>query len=1099
MARRWFPTREERDNEISLSRHSDELVPAYQASGLLFAAKSRRVTWLTESFEMFACAELASFLSQLEEQALAEATGSEVLVPWEQVYEIKDSAEYGGSYPLLMLPPTGGFRPCLGSQGSFSDADFSVYISGWAGADGVPLPDDPCIRGAVIQVRQEEALLEREAWEILRAVAAFHQRKPEEHSADAHRIWWSRIRQHAKAAHAGLSHFLESTVVVTPEKLTIGLRKADYGSGKVVEVLPNFQGQPPGWLATFDRFSRVQKRYEVAHGEALTHVLITPEVETVLTEIKRMPARRVTGERAEAFLRNPFASLGPDAGKVIDAAQFEQARSKAGITFARFTAQVRQDSPEEGLQVLLQIEEGDASHTLPFAGPDELEKFITKLKERIEREAQCCPWHGYELEILGDTPDQLATLSDALQKWRGKKEYNHSEIFDLSFYSERIKGFGVEKPYYRPFLRKKTDGWFPDAVEFGVHYVPEGSKTAVALALSDENIQRFEWALKAAKQENRTEFEAAGFPKPIPVAEAEALVAAFKESKQDLAAHAFDPGQVSTRPAMSRLIIKPNDEVVDYAEPGGDLTQPAESKPLLPRTLKHDVTLLQHQLSGIAWLQHLWRRSPGACRGALLADDMGLGKTLQLLTLMAWCLEQDPTIDPFLIVAPVALLENWKQEIDKFFVAGAFSVLTLYGPALREKRVARTAIQQELLHAGIARLLIRGWLGNAKVVLTTYETLRDLEFSLARQKWSVMVCDEAQKIKTPSAMMSRSAKKQNARFKIACTGTPVENSLTDLWCLFDFVQPGMLGSLKDFGERYRRPIEVETEEEKARLEELRRTIAPQTLRRTKAEVARDLPRKVIDRGCRSLAISERQRAYYRSALEQRRRGDEAGSSAGLRNHLELLLYLRTVCSDPRPPGPRSPNPQPLDELERYSPKMRWLLGELILIQSRGEKVIVFCEFKDLQRTIQRAIGERLGVVADIINGDTSAGGARGDMRQQRIGLFQQRHGFGVILLSPLAVGFGVNIQGANHVIHFTRSWNPAREDQATDRSYRIGQTRDVFVYYPVVVAENFVTFDEKLDQLLESKRKLSQDMLNGCSDVGPAEFADIEGGTVSQA
>ena len=147
-------------------------------------------------------------------------------------------------------------------------------------------------------------------------------------------------------------------------------------------------------------------------------------------------------------------------------------------------------------------------------------------------------------------------------------------------------------------------------------------------------------------------------------------------------------------------------------------------------------------------------------------------------------------------------------------------------------------------------------------MLTTYETLRDLEFSLARQKWSVMVCDEAQKIKTPNAMVSRAAKKQNARFKIACTGTPVENALTDLWCLFDFIQPGLLGSLKHFGERYRRPIEAETDEEKARVEELRKRIAPQTLRRTKAEVAKDLPRKIVESGCRSLLISERQRAYY---------------------------------------------------------------------------------------------------------------------------------------------------------------------------------------------------------------------------------------------
>jgi SNF2 family DNA or RNA helicase len=1099
MGRRWFPTREERSNEISLSRHTDQLIPSYQPAGVLFAAKSRRVTWLTESFEMFACAELASFLSQLEEQGLAEAIGSEVLVAWEQVYDIHDSTEYGGSYPLLMLPRTGGFRPCLGSQGSFSDADFSVYISGWARADGVALPEDPCIRGAVIQTKQEEALLEREAWETLRAVAAFHQRKPQERSADAHRVWWARIRQHAKAAHSGLSHFLESTVVVTPEKLTIGLRKTNYGNGKVVEVVPNFQGQPPGWLATFDRFSQVQERYEVAHGEALTHVVITPEVQTVLMEIKRMPARRVTDERAEAFLRNPFASLGPDAGKVIDAAQFEQARACAGIAFARFTAQLRQDNPDRGLQVLLQIEEGDASHSLPFRDPDELEKFIAKLKERIDRESQCCPWHGYELEILGDTPDQLAVLADALEKWRAEKEYQPWEIFDLSFYSDRIAGFGVEKPYYRPFLRRRTDGWFPASVVFGVQYLPEGSKTAVALTLSDENIEQFEQALERAKQENRIEFEPAGFPKPIRVAEAETLVATFRESKRDLAARALAPEKATGRPAISRLIIKRNDETVDYVEPGGDLTPPEENKPDLPRALKHNVTLLQHQLSGIAWLQHLWRRSPGACRGALLADDMGLGKTLQLLTLMAWCMEQNASIDPFLIVAPVALLENWTQEIDKFFVPGAFSVLTLYGPTLRDKRLPRTAIQQELLHAGVARLLVRGWLGDANVVLTTYETLRDLEFSLARQKWSVMVCDEAQKIKTPAAMMSRAAKKQNARFKIACTGTPVENTLTDLWCLFDFIQPGTLGSLRDFGERYRRPVEVETEEEKARLEELRQRIAPQTLRRTKAEVARDLPRKVIDTGCRSLAISERQRAFYGRALEQCRRGEGVGTSAGLNNHLGLLLYLRTVCSDPRPPGPCSLESQALVELERNSPKMRWLLAELTRIRSRGEKAIVFCEFKELQRTIQRSIVERLGIVADIINGDTSAGGARGDIRQKRIGLFQQKPGFGVILLSPLAVGFGVNIQAANHVIHFTRSWNPAREDQATDRSYRIGQTRDVFVYYPVVVAEDFVTFDEKLDQLLETKRKLSQDMLNGCGDVGPGEFADIEGVPAAEA
>jgi Holliday junction resolvase len=172
--------------------------------------------------------------------------------------------------------------------------------------------------------------------------------------------------------------------------------------------------------------------------------------------------------------------------------------------------------------------------------------------------------------------------------------------------------------------------------------------------------------------------------------------------------------------------------------------------------------------------------------------------------------------------------------------------------------------------------------------------------------------------------------------------------------------------------------------------------------------------------------------------------------------------------------------------------MAWLLGKLEHIQAAGDKAIVFCEFRDLQRTLQRAIHERLGFLPDVINGDTSVATGNANNRQKRIRKFQDAQGFGVIILSPLAVGFGVNIQAANHVVHFTRTWNPAKEDQATDRAYRIGQTKDVFVYYPVVVANDFTTFDQKLDTLLEWKRGLSTDMLNGTGDLGPSDFGDLE-------
>jgi hypothetical protein len=190
-----------------------------------------------------------------------------------------------------------------------------------------------------------------------------------------------------------------------------------------------------------------------------------------------------------------------------------------------------------------------------------------------------------------------------------------------------------------------------------------------------------------------------------------------------------------------------------------------------------------------------------------MADDMGLGKTIQLLTLIAWSFEKFSGLPPALVVAPVSLLENWRQEIERFFAADSLPVLTAYGDNLSALRVPRESIDAQLRGEGLVRFLRPGWRGNACVVLTTYETLRDLEFSFAMEDWSIMVCDEAQRIKNPNAMITRAAKKQKVRFRIACTGTPVENSLADLWCLYDFVQPGFLGALNEFGREYGRPIE----------------------------------------------------------------------------------------------------------------------------------------------------------------------------------------------------------------------------------------------------------------------------------------------------
>ena len=277
-----------------------------------------------------------------------------------------------------------------------------------------------------------------------------------------------------------------------------------------------------------------------------------------------------------------------------------------------------------------------------------------------------------------------------------------------------------------------------------------------------------------------------------------------------------------------------------------------------------------------------------------------------------------------------------------------------------------------------------------------------------------------------------------------------------------------------------------------RIEELRQLIEPQKLRRTKAEVAKDLPKKIEFDGCKALTLSDRQRSLYADAIAHFRSRPSGNQGTGLQSPLGLLQYLRRLCSDPRPPGHLSTEADSISEIVKNSPKMSWMLRHLKEIEKLEEKVIVFCEFRDLQRTLQRAIADRFGFMPDVINGDTSADSANANNRQKRIKSFQEKTGFGVIVLSPLAVGFGVNIQAANHVIHFTRTWNPAKEDQATDRAYRIGQQRDVYVYYPVVVAHDFLTFDAKLDILLNKKRALSTDMLNGAGDVSPTDFGDLE-------
>lgn len=1048
--------------------------------------------------------ELAGYLSQLIDDQLAEEHEDEVCVSWSSMYDAFVRREYEGLVDALDLPSFTQARLALSSSHALSDVNFSIAVAGWKLPNGFDFNGEvigPVLAGV------SAALMRPEQWELFEAVVAFSRRPESERNDVVHRREWGRIRKLAIAADAQIDDFLTRTVILTPESLDIQLRRSEFvRDDKVVEVIPCIPEAPDGWLELFDRRKDVPQRYDIATRDGIVQILVTEKVRTVLQEIKRMEGRRVAGARAQAFILNPYAALGPDADDVINEAQFEQARNSAGLNYERFVPVYERDASNSVSRVGLLIECADSREVLSsdvkWLNDESLIDFIDGLSSALEQGNLLFGWEGYDFELQGDAEQILADLRSAAAQCIGRNLLvSYDSVHDMSGYSARIEGIGEEKPYYSPYIAKKDEGreWFPENVEPMIVYDPKDGRATVAIPMKKEAIKRLKDEVERAEATGAATVEAAWADRPLEVKEAKDIVDTFERIFNDLSngnTSELDKqsNKIRDRGELPKqLILRSNIQKVDYEEMRREALYSTPKVPEIPVSILPDKSLMPHQCAGLAWLQHRYRlQGEYQVRGAILADDMGLGKTFQLLSLMAWLLETTPNIEPMLVVAPVSLLENWAEEAARFFIPGSMPILTAYGSGLDGLRVPREQIDQRLQSEDkLVKFLKPNWIGDSKIILTTYETLRDLEFSFAAQKWSLMVCDEAQRIKNPAAMVTRAAKKQNVDFKIACTGTPVENTLADLWCLFDFVQPGFLGALNEFGSRYRKPIEAKTEEERARVEELRARIDGQILRRMKSEVA-VLPEKIIVEDCRKLPISVVQRNYYAKSIESFKKRLQPDAHSPFKNHLGLLHYLRLVCTDPRPHGLGVFKPEPPAEYRAKSPKLDWLIRTLHTIRNKGQKAIVFCEFREIQRLLQHYINDEFGLKPDIINGDTSAAATHVASRQKRIKAFQAIPGFGVIILSPVAVGFGVNIQEANHVIHYTRTWNPAKEDQATDRAYRIGQTRDVYVYYPVVTADDFTTFDAKLDALLSYKRQLAEDMLNGSGDLTPGEF-DLAG------
>lgn len=442
--------------------------------------------------------------------------------------------------------------------------------------------------------------------------------------------------------------------------------------------------------------------------------------------------------------------------------------------------------------------------------------------------------------------------------------------------------------------------------------------------------------------------------------------------------------------------------------------------------------LRPYQLRGLAWLEGLSRLG----LGGILADDMGLGKTIQVLALMLHRQEQSPTFGPpLLLVCPTSLLGNWEREIAKFAPTIPFFV-----------------------HHGNNREDLPATFRPHTIVLTTYGVIRREEEIFGTRAWGGMVVDEAQGIKNAGSAQAKAVRKIRAPFKLALTGTPIENRLVELWSILAFALTGYLGSESSFKERFANPIEKYRDPDAAL--ELRQRVGPFILRRVKTDrsIIQDLPEKNEMKVYTQL--TREQALLYQARVDQMEKDLAAATGLERRGRiLALLTHLKQICNHPsqflKQQGP----------YKARSGKLERLTDMLEEVMESGDKALIFTQFKEMGDRLQIHLNEVLGFEPPFLHGGSSR-----DQRDEMVRSFQEdADGARVMILSLKAGGVGLNLTAATHVFHFDRWWNPAVEDQATDRTYRIGQTRNVQVHKMITMG----TLEEKIDAMLESKRDLA--------------------------
>ena len=459
-----------------------------------------------------------------------------------------------------------------------------------------------------------------------------------------------------------------------------------------------------------------------------------------------------------------------------------------------------------------------------------------------------------------------------------------------------------------------------------------------------------------------------------------------------------------------------------YAKIIQDFTKPVDVAP--PATLKGE--LRPYQMTGLKWLWTNVTKGFGVC----MADDMGLGKTIQVISLILKLKEDNTLKKPVLVICPTTLMGNWMKE------------LQMFAPSL-----------DAVVYHGTERKLEV----NHDVILTTYAIMRiDVE-ELKKHQWGMVIVDEAQNIKNPDTAQTLAIKTLKADVKVAMTGTPVENRLTELWSIFDFINQGYLGSLKEFQKSYAIPIE--RFKENSRAAKLKMSVSPFVLRRLKTDkhVITDLPEKmVLNEYC---YLSKPQAVLYEKTLNEMMEKISEFSGINRRGNIfKLITALKQICNHPY---------QFLKsgEMSReLSGKMDKCISTIENILEHGEKTLIFTQYKEMGDILCKVIANECNTEPLFFHGSLTV-----PQREELINRFQTDDDAKIMILSLKAGGTGLNLTSATNVIHYDLWWNPAVEDQATDRTYRIGQDKNVMVHRMITLG----TFEEKIDEMLKAKKELA--------------------------